>query len=74
MMEKDFVYPWTKDGKWNKQWQAKAVMPYPNADILAQRNNLMTKQVKILFGEVPQELDDFIFASQVVQAEAKSIL
>lgn len=71
MMEKDFVYPWTKDGKWNKQWQAKAVMPYPNADILAQRNNLMTKQVKILFGEVPQELDDFIFASQVVQAEAK---
>ena len=71
MMTKDFVYPWTKDGKWNKQWQAKATMSFPNTHVEENRNNLMTKQVKILFGEVPQDLDEFVFASQAVQAEAK---
>jgi beta-mannosidase len=30
----------------------------------------MIKQVKALFGESPKDLDQFIFASQVVQAEA----
>ena len=30
----------------------------------------MINQVRLLFGEVPQDLDDFIFASQSVQAEA----
>jgi beta-mannosidase len=31
---------------------------------------VMTKQVKVLFGDVPKDLDEFIFASQAVQAEA----
>ena len=35
------------------------------------RNELMAKQVAILFGKVPEGLDDFVFASQVSQAEAK---
>lgn len=30
----------------------------------------MINQVRLLFGEVPTKLDDFIFASQSVQAEA----
>ena len=30
----------------------------------------MINQVRLLFGEVPSKLDDFIFASQSVQAEA----
>lgn len=34
------------------------------------RNNLMLNQVNLLFGEVPTKLDDFVFASQAVQAEA----
>ena len=34
------------------------------------RNNLMLNQVNILFGSVPDDLDEFIFASQSVQAEA----
>ena len=71
MMNKKFVYPWDKDGKWNKEWQAKAVMPYRDGWMCSTRNDLMTKQAKILFGECPKDLDDFIFASQVVQAEAK---
>ena len=71
MMDKKYVYPWDKDGKFNKQWQAKAVMPYANAGIEIRRNTLMPKQASIVFGECPKDLDDFIFASQVVQAEAK---
>ncbi|NLM76780.1 MAG: glycoside hydrolase family 2 [Ruminococcaceae bacterium] len=35
------------------------------------RNELMAKQVAILFGHVPEVLDDFVLASQISQAEAK---
>lgn len=35
------------------------------------RNELMTKQAAMLFGEAPGELADFAFASQYSQAEAK---
>jgi beta-mannosidase len=35
------------------------------------RNELMARQVAILFGQVPGNLADFVFASQVSQAEAK---
>ena len=71
MMHPEFVYPWTKDGKWNKEWLAKSVMHYPNSTTNIKRNDLMTNQVKIVFGEVPQKLEDFVFASQSVQGEAK---
>lgn len=71
MMSKKCVYPWNKDGKWNREWQAKATMAFPNGKTETLRNSLMTKQAKILFGEVPTDLDDFILASQIMQAEAK---
>lgn len=35
------------------------------------RIELMAKQIRELFGQVPDNLDDFAFASQVSQAEAK---
>lgn len=70
MMEPDFVYPWEEGFKWNKQWQAKAVMSHPSAETSRERNNLMINQVNILFGEVSTDLDTFIAASQIVQAEA----
>lgn len=35
------------------------------------RNQLMADQVKIMFGSVPDNLEDFSFLSQIVQAEAK---
>ena len=64
------VYPWTAEGKWNDQWQTKAVRAHPDSTLTLDRNDLMTNQVKALFGDVPKDLDRFIFASQVVQAEA----
>ena len=70
MFDREFVYPWTADGKWNDQWQTKAVRAHPLSHVMDRRNDLMTKQVKILFGDVPADLDAFIFASQAVQAEA----
>lgn len=70
MFDSEYVYPWTKDGQWNDEWQTKAVRSHPKSTFTEHRNDLMVNQVKALFGECPQDLDQFIFASQVVQAEA----
>ena len=65
------VYPWTGDFVWNDEYVTKAVRKWKeDTDRDSRRNNLMTKQVGILFGDVPTALDDFIFASQSVQGEA----
>ena len=77
MMTKDCVYPWTKvtgtdpfkDYHWNAEWQFKASDPWLSG-FGFRRNSLMTNQLKIMFGDVPTELDDFILGSQIVQAEA----
>ncbi|MDQ1332907.1 MAG: beta-mannosidase, partial [Bacteroidota bacterium] len=61
MFTPEKVYPWTSDGKWNNEWQCKAVIPHPDAPFTVNRNDLMTKQVKILFGDVPKDIDQFIF-------------
>ena len=70
MFEPDYVYPWKENGAWNDQWQTKAVRCLPNCTGQDKRNDLMLKQVDALFGERLEDLDQFIFASQVVQAEA----
>ena len=72
MFDKEYVYPW-KNGtfEWNEQWQIKAVRVHQYSNSHDSRNDLMIRQIKELFGEVPTDLDRFIFASQVVQAEAK---
>ena len=70
MMDPDFVFPWGEDRTWNEQWQAKATITHPSSETNRQRNNLMINQVKSVFGEVPADLDLFISASQIVQAEA----
>jgi beta-mannosidase len=70
MFDPAYVYPWTSDGKWNDEWQTKAARANPEGTITLERNDLMIKQVKALFGECPKDLDQFIFGSQVVQAEA----
>lgn len=66
------VNPWLNGevGKWNDEWMTKAVRPFPHEPKQGGRNDLMTNQVRILFGKVPENLDDFIRASQAVQAEA----
>lgn len=73
MFDKKFVYPWTnkKDFKWNDQWQTKAVRSHPYATETIKRNDLMTNQIKCVFTKVPTDLDQFIVASQIIQAEAK---
>ena len=72
MFTKEAVNPWLKGnvGLWNDEWMTKAVRIFPHTPKQGGRNDLMTNQVKILFGSVPEKLDDFILASQSVQAEA----
>ena len=70
MFDPAYVYPWTNDGKWNDEWETKSVRSLPNSTLTLERNDLMINQVKALFGKIPKDLDEFIFASQTVQAEA----
>lgn len=72
MFTKEAVIPWLDGevGLWNDEWMTKAVRIFPHVPKQGGRNDLMTNQVKILFGEIPENLDDFVFASQSVQAEA----
>lgn len=56
--------------KWNKEWQCKATNSHPNSNWQKHRNSLMLSQIYEVFGEIPLDLEDFILASQAVQAEA----
>ena len=77
MMTKDKVYPWTavtgknpkRDYKWNDEWIFKASDPQIGGFGFG-RNSLMTNQIKLMFGDVATDLDEFLAQSQVVQAEA----
>ena len=76
MMDPDSVHPWLKgegyrDGrKWNEQWLTKSCRSTPEDKTTMGRNDLMVNQVKAFFGECPEDLDGFILASQITQAEA----
>ena len=80
MMTKEGLYPWKqvtgkdpkRDFHWNDEWLIKSCNPtlVPGGIGHATRNNLMTNHCKILFGECPTDLDDFIWQSQFAQAEA----
>lgn len=66
MMEPAFVWPWQN----NEQWLTHAVRPQPKLTSYNYRIPLMAKQTAVLFASVPENLDDFILASQISQAEA----
>ncbi len=51
-------------------WRVHGVQPHPAHHAYDYRIGLMAKQVEVLFGKAPDNLDDFIYASQVNQAEA----
>lgn len=73
MFTKDCVYPWGEGLKWNDEWMTKAVRAFPTehwTDMSKKRNDLMTNQIRLLFGTVSKKLEDFVTASQIVQAEA----
>lgn len=73
MFDAEYVYPWTNTSPfvWNDQWKTKAVRSHPYATETINRNNLIINQIKCVFSEVPTDLDLFIQASQIIQAEAK---
>jgi beta-mannosidase len=55
----------------NDEWILHSTSPIPGYDLYDYRVELMAKQIRELFGTVPDNLDDFVFASQISQAEAK---
>jgi beta-mannosidase len=66
MMEPGHVWPWQD----NEQWLTHCVRPLPGFTLYNYRIPLMANQIAVLFGEVPDDLDQFILASQASQAEA----
>ena len=66
MMTPANLWPWQE----NDEWYTHAVRPQPNSTEYNYRIPLMANQISILFGDMPTNLDDFIFASQFSQAEA----
>jgi len=66
MMEPNYLWPWQD----NEQWLTHAVRPLPRMTDYNYRIPLMAKQIAVLFDTVPDNLDDFILASQISQAEA----
>lgn len=65
----------SKDKLWpcmgNEEWLLHSTSPIPEAHAYDYRVELMCKQIAELFTHVPDNLKEFAFASQVVQAEAK---
>jgi beta-mannosidase len=59
----------------NEEWILHATSPIPGANLsdglYDQRIQLMSNQVREMFGVIPDDLETFALASQVVQAEAK---
>lgn len=55
----------------NQQWTLHASDPVGLGGAWSYRIELMSNQVKEMFGEVPDQLEDFALASQISQAEAK---
>ena len=58
------LWPWQD----NPEWQLHSTSP--DLKIYNYRVDLMGKQIRALFGHVPEQQADFIFASQATQAEA----
>ena len=55
----------------NDEWLLHSTSPVPEAHAYDYRVELMRKQIAELFTEVPDNLAEFVLASQIVQAEAK---
>jgi len=62
------LWPWQD----NDEWLVHAASPETSKNgHYVYRIELMAKQIKELFGTVPDKLEDFVLASQISQAEAK---
>jgi beta-mannosidase len=54
----------------NDEWLLHCVSPYPGYNLFDYFIELMATEIRCLFGETPDNLIDYSFASQAVQAEA----
>jgi beta-mannosidase len=64
----DKLWPWQD----NDEWLVHAASPETGrSGSYVYRIELMAKQIKELFGVIPDNLEDFVLASQISQAEAK---
>jgi beta-mannosidase len=70
MIEPEHLWPFENDGEIDPQWRAKAVASFPDESLHDGRIRLMANQVSILFDVIPDQLEPFIQASQISQAEA----
>jgi beta-mannosidase len=62
------LWPWQD----NDEWLVHAASPETGKDgSYVYRIELMAKQIKELFGVIPDNLEDFVLASQISQGEAK---
>ena len=74
MMTAEGLCPWPNAADkhvFNAEWNCKAVSAYPEQGVWASgRNALMSRQVRTMFGDVPDDLAAFSERSQIYQAEA----
>ena len=70
MIEPEHLWPFEKNGEIDAQWRAKAIASFPDESLHDARIRLMANQVAILFDAIPDQLEPFIRASQISQAEA----
>jgi beta-mannosidase len=63
----DALWPW----KGNEEWRIHATDCTPTPGYMAYRVELMAKQTAEMFDRIPDDLEDFVLASQICQAEAK---
>lgn len=61
------LWPWED----NPMWRVHDTYHWRHSAIDRDRIKLMANQVREVFGQIPENLDDFALASQIVQAEAK---
>jgi beta-mannosidase len=67
-IDADHLWPWQN----NPQWLAHAVLPHPKeTHRYSYRIPLMANQIRNMFAFEPDNLDDFVLASQIFQAECK---
>jgi beta-mannosidase len=66
-LDADHLWPWQD----NPQWIVHATEPTGADGQYAYRIRLMAAQIGTLFGAIPETLEEFALASQLVQAEAK---
>ncbi len=66
------VWPWQDNDEWQVHsvyhWQ---ISPGSPRVVDRDRIQLMANQIKELFGRIPEDLETFVLASQITQAEAK---